>query len=270
MIFNVYAHQKEQVSGIKLVSCGHIFAKPGREICRPHGREDWLLFYIAKGSETFYLNETVTGKEGSFILFAPGEKQHHIYNGTKTAEFYYIHFRCDLLPDQLTLHSSQLYNLPPSRQICDLFEEIMEETLQKQPFYEKLCIYKLLFLLTLLNRKSLQRNHPEGEHFDRIAQAVQHMNRYYSSDFTLADYANLCNMSKYHFLRVFEQIVGSTPLEYRNNIRLEHAAELLCNEPLSVEEIGTMTGYSSASYFSSAFKRKFGLSPKKYQLQKTK
>lgn len=268
MTFSAYADQKEQVCGITLISCGHIFAKHGREIYRPNGRKDWLLFYIAKENETFYLENMKTGKSGSFILFAPGEKQHHIYTGNKTAEFYYIHFKCDTFPSDISLTTSKVYDLPLNRKVCDMFEEIIEETLRKQPFYEKLCIYKLLHLLTLLDRGILCDNHPDKENFERIAKAVQHMNRHYDSTFTLEDYANLCTMSKYHFLRVFEKIVGSTPLMYRNNIRLEHAADLLLEERLSVEQISNMVGYSSASYFSSTFKQKYRLSPKQYQKQK--
>lgn len=268
MIINAYAEQKETICDISLVSCGHIFAKPGREIYRPNGRQDWLLFYIAKESETFYIDGIKTGRSGSFILFSPGEKQHHIYSGSKTAEFYYIHFNCHRLPEDITLETSKLYDLPLNRKVCDVFEEIIDETLRKQPFYEKLCIYKLLYILTLLDRGILCDNHPDKKNFERIAIAVQHMNLHYDSNFTLGDYANLCSMSKYHFLRVFEKIVGITPLNYRNNIRLEHAADLLLEKQLTVEEIYESLGYSSTSYFSSAFKQKYGLSPKQYQKEK--
>lgn len=265
MIYNAYAEQNEQVYGIRIVSCGHIFAKPGREINRPHGREDWLLFYIAKESETFYLDDTETGKPGSFIIFAPQEKQHHIYLGEKTAEFYYIHFKCNRLPSERSFSTSKVYHTPFNRQVCDLFEDMIEESLRKQPLYEKLCIYKLLYLLTALEREVLCINRPDKENFERVALAVQHMNKCYDSDFTLQDYAELCALSKYHFLRIFEKVVGCTPIEYRNHIRLQHAAELLLEERLTVEQIGSMVGYSSASYFSSAFKRKYGLSPRQYQ-----
>ena len=98
MIFNTYSEQREEVCGITFVSCGHIFAKTGREIYRPKGRVDWLLFYVAKEMETFYLDKKVTIPAGSFILYGPDEKQHHVYEGSKTAEFYYIHFKCDTLP----------------------------------------------------------------------------------------------------------------------------------------------------------------------------
>ena len=268
MIYNAYAEQNEQVLGIKLVSCGHVFAKHGRKIDRPGGREDWLLFYVAKESETFYLDETETGEAGSFVIFAPGEKQHHIYLGDKTAEFYYVHFQCEQLPSDLSLESSKVYRTLFNRQVCDLFEDIIEETLGKQPFYEKLCIYKLLYLLTVLEREISSINHPDRENFRRIAYAVQHMNKFYDSDLGLKDYAELCTMSKYHFLRTFEKIVGFTPMEYRNNIRLQHAADLLLEERLTVEQISSLVGYSSASYFSSAFKQKYKLSPKQYQNRK--
>lgn len=267
MIFNAYAEQKETVAGIQFVSCGHIFAKPGREIDRPKGREDWLLFYVAEGEETFFLDRTVTGGAGSFILFAPGEPQRHIHTGSKTAEFYYVHFQCEHLPEEFSFCTSKVYEAPVSRQVCDLFEDIIEETLSKQPFYEKLCVYKLLYLLTALERGILCANHPEREHFEQIARTVQHMNKSYQSDLSLEDYAKMCAMSKYHFLRVFEKIVGSTPIEYRNQIRLQHAAELLLENRHSVEEISGMVGYASVSYFSSAFKQKYGTSPKKYQKQ---
>lgn len=270
MIYNAYAEQNEQVSGIQLVSCGHVFAKHGREIHRPYGRKDWLLFYIAKESDTFYLDNIETGKPGSFIIFAPQEKQHHIYTGDKTAEFYYVHFQCDQLPPDISLSTSKIYHTAFNRQVCDVFEEIMEETLRKQPLYEKLCIYKLLHLFTMLEREILCVNRPDKENFARIARVVQHMNKFYDSDLTLKDYANMCTMSKYHFLRTFENIIGCSPIEYRNNIRLQHAADLLLEEKLTVEQISSLVGYSSASYFSSAFKRKYSLSPKQYQKQKLK
>ena len=157
MIYSAYAEQNEQVLGFKLVSCGHIFAKHGREINRPYGREDWLLFYVVKESETFYLKNTVIASAGAFILFAPGEKQHHIYEGNKTAEFYYIHFKCKELPSDISLLTSTVYNAPFNRQICDLFDDIIEKTLCKQLFYERLCIYKMLYLFYFL--KFLQMNY---------------------------------------------------------------------------------------------------------------
>ena len=264
MILNAYTEQKDTVNGITLISCGHIFAKNGREINRPNGRDDWLLFYVVNESETFYLNEVQTAKPGSFVLFKPNEKQHHIYKGNKTAEFYYIHFKCDGIP----FKTSTVYDAPLNRTVCDLFEDIIEETIKKHHFYEKLCIYKLLNILTLLERAVLHDNHPDKENLERISRAVHSMNKEYNKNYSLKDYADMCSISKYHFLRTFEKIVGCTPIEYRNNIRMQHAVDLLSEEKLTITEISNLTGFSSPAYFSSAFRQKYGVAPKQFKIQK--
>ena len=264
MIFNSYSEKQESLAGIKLVSCGQIFAEPKREIYRPTGRDDWLLFYVAKESETFFLDKAVTAEAGSFIIFAPGEKQHHVYNGNANGEFYYVHFQCDALPHGITLESSHVYSLPYHRRFAAVFEEIIEETLSKMPNYEILCISQLLYLFSLLQRAVTETNSTQNKVWHGIARAVQHMNRFCDSNLTLEEYASMCHMSKYHFLRVFKSVTGSTPLEYRGRIRIDFAKELLKNGNFSISEISENLGYSSLAYFSAAFKKATGLSPSEY------
>ena len=265
MIFNSYAEVRDSLAGIKLVSCGHIFAEPKREINRPCGRDDWLLFFIAKESETFFLDKTVTAQAGSFIIFAPGEKQHHIYNGNKTAEFYYIHFQCDALPEGIMLETSRIYSLEFDKQLIPIFEEIIEETLSKKSNYEILCISRLLYLFSLIQRGATDTDRSCDKNWHSVARAVQHMNRYCDSNLKLEDYAEMCHMSKYHFLRVFKAVTGEAPLEYRNRIRIDHAKELLKNSNFSISEISEALGYSSLAYFGAAFKKATQLTPTEYQ-----
>ena len=264
MIFNSYAKQKESLAGMHLVSCGHIFAKEGREIYRPKGREDFLLFYVAKGTETFYLARAERAKAGGFILFAPGEKQHHAYLESGTGEFYYVHFRCEALPDGVDIKTSQIYATTPQTAVTALFEEIIEETLEKKPHYELLCLSKLLTLFAILQRETAHTEAHAALGHQRIARAVQHIGRYCEQNLTLEDYAAMCCMSKYHFLRTFKQVTGETPFEYRMRIRIENAKEMLEEKALSVSEIGERLGFSSPAYFSDSFKKATGVSPKKY------
>jgi AraC-like DNA-binding protein len=91
------------------------------------------------------------------------------------------------------------------------------------------------------------------------------MNEEYGKDCSLEDYAQMCCMSKYHFLRVFKDVTGSSPIEYRNSIRLAHARELLCDTDDTIEKISARVGYTSNTYFCNAFKLKFGISPSLYR-----
>jgi len=92
MLFNAYSDTTDGIFDVYLKSAGHIFAENGRSISRPNGREDWLLFYVAKGSETFFLDKKVVAPESSFIIFKPHERQEHTCFEDKTAECFYRHF----------------------------------------------------------------------------------------------------------------------------------------------------------------------------------
>ncbi|MBQ4631485.1 MAG: helix-turn-helix transcriptional regulator [Clostridia bacterium] len=265
MIFNAYQDSKTGIGGISVISSGHIFAQKGRKIDRPKGRSDYLLFYIAKGKELFYLKNEIVGEEGSFIIFRPFEKQEHIYIDNKPGEFYFIHFDAPDNFDLFEFESSVLYNSKLSTAICDLFEEIIDELQKKQPAYEKLCTSKLFTIFSLLERKSRKETSAKEKYFDKISFVIQKMNKEYYMDYSLDDYAKICNMSKFHFLRVFKDITGESPLEYRNIIRLNHVKEYLKDTNIPINEIAEKTGFTSASYFCDAFRRKVGMSPVQYR-----
>lgn len=265
MIFNAYSDTEDGLFGISVKSGGHIFAKTGRRISRPRGREDWLLFYIAKGCEEFDLEKKYVAEEGSFVFFKPFEKQEHIHSDEKSGEFYYIHFNAPENFDLFGFESSHIYTSKPSSRLRELFEVVIHELQTKAPCYEKICAAKLFEIILELSRRTKNESNPNKRYSDKISFVIQMINRDYSSDLSLEDYAKISQMSKFHFLRVFKEIVGVSPIEYRNNIRLEHAKELLEDISLPIGEIGAMVGYSSASYFCDAFRKSVGVSPKQYR-----
>ena len=103
-----------------------------------------------------------------------------------------------------------------------------------------------------------------------VARAIQHMNRYPSSNLKLSDYAEMCCVSKYHFARIFKEVTGDTPLNYRNRIRIELAQGLLENGYLSISEIAENLGFASAAYFSDSFKRFVCKSPSEFKREAMK
>lgn len=267
MIFNAYSNSKNGIFNISPVSAGHIFATSGRKISRPSGRDDWLLFYVAKGCEHFILEREYEVREGDFIFFKPHEPQEHICLDERTSEFYYVHFSAPLDFDLFGFESSKVYEAKKSSKITDLFEEIIHELQTKEHFYGEITTAKLFLIITLLARRVSAQNDPNKEYSDKISFVIQMMNREYDKNYSLEEYAKICNMSKFHFIRVFEKIVGESPIEYRNNIRIEHAKELLLDTTHSISKIGESVGYTSSVYFCDAFKKKVGISPLKYRRQ---
>lgn len=265
MIFNAYATHDREVLGLSVKSVGHIFAPQGRKIQRPAGREDWLLFYVASGSEHFLAPAAGDADAGSFLIYRPHEPQHHIQLSHTTAEFYYIHFQAPQDFDPFGLASSTVYRPAPSTTVRDLFEQAIAELQEKRPFCEELCAAKLLELLALLARRTESLLPPERQYARQIETVIRLMNREFDKNTDLAEYAALCNVSKFHFLRLFKELTGVSPIEYRNKLRLEHAKALLEDESIPISEIGARVGYTSSSYFCDAFKKKVGVSPRQYR-----
>lgn len=59
--------------------------------------------------------------------------------------------------------------------------------------------------------------------------------------------------------------IGISPNEFILISRLKKAVELLKDENLSIEQVSIMVGFRSHAYFSTCFKKQFGVSPKKYR-----
>ncbi len=62
----------------------------------------------------------------------------------------------------------------------------------------------------------------------------------------------------------FKQVYGDTVYGFLFDYKMEHARRLLESNQYNVNEVGLKVGYSTASHFIAAFKKKFGTTPKKY------
>jgi len=260
-----YGEENKGMGDICVGSAGHIFAKQGRRVIRPYGRDDWLLFYVAKGIERFELQAPQDAPAGSFIIFKPGDNQSHVHLDEKGAEFYYIHFNATEDFDMCGLESSMVYHAPQNSEVCTLFEETIDELTVKRIAYEKVCVSKLYTILALLLRGVNGNPQAEKRYADKISFVIHTMVENFSDNMTLDEYAKMCSMSKFHFIRTFKEITGVSPIEYKNRIRFDKSKHLLESTSLSVGEIAEKLGFSSQSYFCDAFKKLTGVAPKVYR-----
>lgn len=67
------------------------------------------------------------------------------------------------------------------------------------------------------------------------------------------------------FFKKMKTLTGQTPADYIKSHRMKRAAELLCDETITVSEVCYKVGISDPHYFAKVFKSQFGISPKKYQ-----
>lgn len=80
----------------------------------------------------------------------------------------------------------------------------------------------------------------------------------------LDDFCKELGMSRSNLYRKIKAITGLAPNEFIRNFRLETAARMLKESELSVSEIYVAVGFNTHAYFSSCFKKHFGISPSEF------
>ncbi|MDB4752221.1 AraC family transcriptional regulator, partial [Winogradskyella sp.] len=81
---------------------------------------------------------------------------------------------------------------------------------------------------------------------------------------TLKDLATEVDLSLKKLKEGFKQIYGDTVYGFLFDYKMEVARKLLESGEFNVNEVGLKVGYSTASHFIAAFKKKFGTTPKRY------
>ncbi|WP_435802571.1 helix-turn-helix transcriptional regulator [Polaribacter sp.] len=81
---------------------------------------------------------------------------------------------------------------------------------------------------------------------------------------SLQELANEIGLNIKKLKEGFKQIYGDTVFSFLFDYKMEHSRRLLETNQYNVNEVGLQVGYSTASHFIAAFKKKFGTTPKKY------
>lgn len=100
-----------------------------------------------------------------------------------------------------------------------------------------------------------------GSNLAHIAEAVRWIRDHHARSFRVQDVARRAGMSVSAFHRNFQAVTTMTPIQFRQQIRLQEARLLLATRPGDVTGVGYRVGYDSPSQFSREYRRQFGLPP---------
>jgi len=100
---------------------------------------------------------------------------------------------------------------------------------------------------------------------DGVGAALRAIHADVSHRWTLAELAEIGQMSRSAFAAAFKATVGAPPLTYLIKWRMTLARDALRTGGWSNSELAAATGYESESAFSTAFRREVGTSPRYYR-----
>ena len=119
----------------------------------------------------------------------------------------------------------------------------------------------LIDIISLLEKAPL-RNEPNQYMIDRVQKYIE---ANLMKDVSLSSIADYMNVSKYYLSHLFKDVTGITITEFRNELRLTAAKNMLVHSQKSIDEIAEEIGFSTAAYFTEIFTRSEMIPPSKYR-----
>lgn len=98
-----------------------------------------------------------------------------------------------------------------------------------------------------------------------IARVISHVQNDYQQAVSLRKLASIACMSERTLDRQFKSMIGMTPIEYVNKVRIEHSLPLLRDPGRSISDVAYAAGFLDSNYFTRRFCRHVGMSPRRYQ-----
>ena len=160
-------------------------------------------------------------------------------------------------------------NMPITPEMNSILHEIMncERTgMLKGLFIESKVIKLLMLQLEQLEQlKSKKTTTLKSHDIERIQYAKTLLDKNMSNTFSLVELAHMAGINDFKLKKGFKEIYNTTVFGYLTTIRMQEARKLLLDNSMPIADIASYCGYKYVQNFSTAFKQKYGISPKQIQ-----
>jgi AraC family transcriptional activator of pyochelin receptor len=97
---------------------------------------------------------------------------------------------------------------------------------------------------------------------EKLYYVKDYLTRHYADPVLFTQLARQAGLNEFKLKTGFKELFNTSVIDFLINYRLERARELLRHTGKNISEVAYETGYASPAYFSKAFKKKYGVSPR--------
>jgi len=152
--------------------------------------------------------------------------------------------------------------------IQELVQKIIVEIINPSTLSEStIKLYMGLLLIELIKNVDKVKHNEEKEAYEYIiVESLKYIDSYYR-EASLYDLAEKLNQTHYSLSKTIKKATKLTFKELLQERRLAKAKELLEHTKIPVTLVAEEIGYDNISYFYRIFKKKYGVTPKRYREQ---
>lgn len=251
-----------------VASTGQWLSQP--ELIRKDGykRFQWLQCINGQGALEIG-GRTITVSKGQGMLLFP-EVPHAYWPVNEPWTLQWVDFDGKWVHEILQSYhfheSSVLYmlHLEPFLARFNEMNTIVSMKKSKANFDSSHLLYGLL--LDLFQYTSTSENRSNHEQIEQLKPALNYIEQHYTNPISLQDLADQLSVTTHYTCVLFQQTLGTRPVEYINRYRIRKAKELLLQEELlEVKAVSEKVGFGNPSYFINTFKKNEGLTPREFR-----
>lgn len=116
--------------------------------------------------------------------------------------------------------------------------------------------------LPAINPRPSDKSIRDGE---RIKLMLQFIHEYYGNELNTTNIAKSASISESECLRCFRSTIGTTPIQYVRQYRLQQVCQLLTSTQEKIADIAARCGFQDISYFTKIFRETKGMVPSEYR-----
>jgi AraC-like DNA-binding protein len=215
-----------------------------------------IVFYNSCTGTSIINGKSFEIKPNTFAIIPARTPHHEIH--FKEGSLIYTSFRCEELPIE-----AGVYDDDTSGNFKSTSHQIWEEFQSNHD--DKNVMLELLGkkLLLMLKRKATETTHSPQD----LAFAKRYIEENFYSKIAFSSLAQKCGLGYDYFRHKFKAIYGISPQQHLINVRLEAAKNILETSSMNCTEIAYSCGFSDSAQFSTMYKKRFGITPKKNRAQ---
>lgn len=240
--------------------------------------EDIEIKCFYEGSSTLCIGtENIVVEAGDVVVINPYEFHSTVSNSEHKGKYHIIMIGLDFFAGEngfmdlrylfIDRRTRIINHIRGNERIVSLVKNLTFEISEKKEHYENAVRGIVLELFSLLLRDYRDTkilDYPDSKtvrHYRTVYPAIHMIRADCTAEYSVEELATACNVSKYHFCRIFKEVTGLSAVDYRNEYRLQTAEVLLKTTDRTVAEISLSCGFDDPAYFSRCYKNKYGISP---------